>query len=80
MDGVLGRTTATVRDFDEAAGWGTVVAADGRELFFHCTAIADGTRTIEVGAAVEVTVAAGRLGRWEATDVRRPGDGAAQPG
>ena len=29
------------------AGYGTVADADGAEWFFHCTAIADGTRTID---------------------------------
>jgi hypothetical protein len=34
---------------------------------FHCTAIADGTRRIEVGAAVVVDIVAGHLGQWEAS-------------
>ena len=42
---------------------------DGNEWFFHCTAIADGTRTIEVGTAVVFDVAPGRLGRWEAANI-----------
>ena len=33
---------------------------------FHCTAITDGSRRIEVGAVVAFVVAAGRLGRLEA--------------
>ena len=58
-----------VVSFDDPRGYGTVRVADGddRELFFHCTAIADGTRTIDVGAEVEFEVVPGRLGRWEAT-------------
>jgi hypothetical protein len=36
---------------------------------FHCTAIADGSRTIEVGTFVTFDVVAGRLGRWEASAV-----------
>lgn len=59
--------TGTVTDFDEARGLGTVTAADGTIYGFHCTAIADGTRTIRVGTAVTFDVAAGHLGRWEAT-------------
>jgi CspA family cold shock protein len=58
-----------VVDFDEAAGYGTVRGADGIEHFFHCTAIADGTRWIDVGARVQYEVVAGRLGRWEAADL-----------
>jgi cold shock CspA family protein len=56
--------------FDEHAGFGSVRAADGTELFFHCTAIADGSRTIEVGAEVIFLVVPGHHGRWEATGVR----------
>ena len=61
--------TGTVVTFDEHRGYGTVRAADGRELFFHCTAIADGSRRIPVGAAVVFTVVPGHRGRWEAADV-----------
>jgi cold shock CspA family protein len=61
--------TGVVTAFDDAKGYGTVRAADGIEHFFHCTAIADGTRKINVGAAVSYEVVAGHLGRWEATSV-----------
>jgi cold shock CspA family protein len=56
--------------FDEAAGYGTVRAGDD-DYFFHCTSIADGTRTIEVGATVDFVVVPGRLGRWEAAQLER---------
>jgi cold shock CspA family protein len=59
----------TVTEFDEARGWGTVRRDDGDDLFFHCTAVADGTRTIAVGAAVRFGLVPGRLGRWEASRV-----------
>lgn len=59
-------TTGTVVTFDEHAGYGTVRAGNGRELFFHCTQIADGSRTVDVGATVRFEVGAGHLGRWEA--------------
>jgi cold shock CspA family protein len=63
--------TGSVTSFDDPRGIGTVVDdADGQEHFFHCTAIADGTRTIEVGAAVDFEVVPGRMGRWEATNLR----------
>lgn len=65
------RATGTVATFDDPRGIGTVTdEGDGREYFFHCTAIADGTRTIAVGAPVEFEVVPGRLGQWEATDLR----------
>ena len=60
----------TVAEFDEAKGYGVVRTADERDLFFHCTQIADGTRTVPVGAAVEFEVVPGHNGRWEAMDIR----------
>lgn len=65
--------TGTVADFDDRAGWGTLRTDDGAEVFFHCTRIADGTRTIPVGVAVEARTAPIGLGTWEAVDVRRVG-------
>jgi len=56
--------------FDDFAGKGLVRDTDGRDWFFHCTQIADGSRTIEVGRAVRFDVVAGKLGRWEAAAVR----------
>jgi cold shock CspA family protein len=54
-----------VTAFDERAGFGAVTADDGTEHFFHCTQIADGTRTIAVGTHVTFTLWP-RLGRYEA--------------
>jgi len=59
----------TVREFDEARGLGTVVDDDGNELGFHCTSIADGTRTIVPGTPVTFCVVAGRAGRMEARGI-----------
>ena len=61
----------TVVEFDEAKGYGTVRAEDGRDLFFHCTQIADGTRAIDQGAEVEFEIVPGRNGRWEATEIKK---------
>ena len=58
-----------VSEFDEPRGIGTVTTDDGRTLLFHCTAIADGTRTIAEGTVVVVDVAPGLPGRWEAASV-----------
>lgn len=66
----LGPATGTVLTFDDAKGYGQVQGDDGVARFFHCTSIADGSRTIEVGTAVSYDVVAGRLGTWEAVDVR----------
>jgi cold shock CspA family protein len=61
----------TVTSFDDAAGLGEVRSTDGAVHPFHCTSIADGSRTIEVGAAVDFAVVAGRGGSWEAVRLRR---------
>jgi cold shock CspA family protein len=57
--------TGTVSSFDAPRGVGVVVDEEGTEYPFHCTAIADGTRTIEAGTRVHFEIAPG-LGRWEA--------------
>lgn len=65
------RVEGTVDEFDDHRGYGTVRDDDGGRWFFHCTAIADGTRSIDRGAPVSFTVVPGRRGRWEASEVRR---------
>lgn len=55
----------TVVEFDEQAGLGVVTTGDGRMYPFHCAEIADGTRTIDVGAAVGFDILR-KLGRYEA--------------
>jgi cold shock CspA family protein len=62
-------STGVVESFDEARGLGTIRASNGAELPFHCTAIADGSRTIEVGKRVRFRVVPGVMGRWEATQI-----------
>lgn len=67
---------ATVTTFGDD-GWGSLQphprdAAQSpapEAVVFHSTAIVDGSRTIEVGCRVRYRIAAGRQGRWEATDV-----------
>ncbi|KAA0236363.1 MAG: hypothetical protein JJLCMIEE_00133 [Acidimicrobiales bacterium] len=60
----------TVTDFDADRGWGTIRDdVKMHEYFFHCTAIADGSRFIEVGAPCTFVLAPGHGGRFEATDV-----------
>jgi cold shock CspA family protein len=59
----------TVTSFDEHRGLGEVTADDGSVYPFHCTVIADGTRTIAIGTAVEFEVIAGHLGHWEASRI-----------
>ena len=62
--GLVGVVTA----FDEPRGLGTI-ESDGHEYPFHCTAILDGTRTVEVGAEVSFEVRPAGMGRWEAAQI-----------
>jgi cold shock CspA family protein len=65
---VTGR--GVVEEFDDPRGLGTVLGEDGRRHGFHCTAIADGTRRIDVGARVTFVLVAGHRGRFEARQIR----------
>jgi cold shock CspA family protein len=60
----------TVTEFDDPRGIGVVTDDEGRQFPFHCTAIADGTRQIDVGAIVRFVDRPGRQGSFEATDIR----------
>lgn len=62
----LGTQLGSVSEFDDFRGLGTIAGDDGTSYRFHCTGVADGSRTIDVGAAVRFDVIAGRLGQWEA--------------
>jgi cold shock CspA family protein len=60
-----------VAAFDDGVGAGRVRAeGTGEEWYFHCTRIADGTRTIAVGAEVRFEVVPGPTG-LEAVAIRR---------
>lgn len=50
----------TLRDLHDHSGWD-----------FHCTALLDGTRTVEVGTQVRFRVAPGHGGRTEATAIEK---------
>lgn len=58
--------TGTVESYDADVGLGHVVDESGNRWMFHCTAIADGSRTIEPGSPVRFEVSSGGPGRWEA--------------
>ena len=70
MSAASSASSGTVSAFDEHRGLGEITDPDGTIYPFHCIAIADGTRTIEVGAGVVFEVVPGRLGRWEATAIK----------
>ena len=59
----------TVAAFDDAVGLGEIDGEDGRRVPFHCVEIADGSRTILAGTAVEFALLP-KLGRYEAADIR----------
>ena len=69
MAGTATVMTGTVVEFDERVGLGAVRDAEGTELGFHCTAISDGTRTIEVGTPVAFVAVAAHHGTVEARPV-----------
>ena len=48
--------------------YGAITSDDGRRFDFHCTQIADGTRTIQVGQVVDFGLLP-KLGRYEATAI-----------
>ena len=57
-----------VVEFDEDRGLG-VIAAGEATYPFHCTQIADGSRSVDVGVDVSFETRPGHLGRWEATAI-----------
>ena len=63
------RVSGRVVAYDAAAGYGAVTD-DATEWFFHCSSIADGSRKIPVGTAVDFVLVPGHRGRMEARDVR----------
>jgi cold shock CspA family protein len=68
---VLTHGTGVVAEFDELRGLGVIRGDDGADVPFHCTAIADGSRTVETGRRVSFEVVPGLLGRWEASGVEK---------
>jgi cold shock CspA family protein len=60
-----------IASFDDHVGLGEVVGDDGTVHPFHCTAIGDGSRTIDDGTPVSFRLAPGRSGRWEAFELLR---------
>jgi len=56
---------AVVSAFDAHVGLGRVRTDDGAEVMFHCAEIVDGSRSIDVGAAVTCEIRE-KFGRPEA--------------
>ena len=70
----LGVRRGRVIEFDDARGLGVVLSDDEVTYPFHCANIADGSRFVEVGTRLVWRVVPGRLGRWEAADLRPGAD------
>jgi cold shock CspA family protein len=58
-----------VTEFDEPRGLGMIEADDGHTFPFHCTALLDGTRTIDPGTPVVFEIRPAGMGRYEATRI-----------
>ncbi|TAN29631.1 MAG: cold-shock protein [Actinomycetota bacterium] len=67
----LGISRGIVTQFDRETGLGIIACADGTELRFHCIAITDGSRSVEVGASVCFRVFPGMKGNAEAGVVEK---------
>ncbi len=64
--GATGPHLGRVASFDPTRGLGTVTDDAGPVYAFHATAIADGSRRIDVGTRVSYSLAPGHGGRHEA--------------
>jgi cold shock CspA family protein len=64
--GAAGPHVGRVISFDATRGLGTVADEAGAVYDFHATAIADGTRRIDAGAAVTFSLVPGHRGQFEA--------------
>jgi cold shock CspA family protein len=58
-----------VASFNDEKGYGEIVADDNRSYFFHCTQLADGTRTIPVGTPVTFQLKPWHRGEFEAIGI-----------
>lgn len=66
-----GPCTGVVSAFDQERGLGTVTAEDGARYDFHCTALLDGSRSVEVGRPVLFVVRPGHRGLLEARSIEK---------
>jgi hypothetical protein len=62
--------TGVIESFDERRGDGLLRSGDGVVFYFHCVAIADGSRSISPGVRAEGRRAVGHLGHDEVVSVR----------
>lgn len=65
------RVVGVVESFDDRRGDGVVRSDAGESFYFHCVAIADGSRHIEPGVRVRAERRVGHVGRDEVVAVTR---------
>jgi cold shock CspA family protein len=70
---VRAQYSGRVATFDDHRGRGEVEARGGLRFPFHCTAIADGSRTIAEGTDVQFQLMIGPLGKLEAIAIAPAG-------
>jgi cold shock CspA family protein len=63
-----------IESFDDARGDGTVRSDGGERFYFHCVEIADGSRTIDVGARITAQRGVGHRGHDEAFAIEKRRD------
>lgn len=61
--------SGTVTSFDAHVGLGQITSSDGAMVMFHCAEIADGSRAIDVGTAVNFELLT-KFSRNEASAIR----------
>jgi hypothetical protein len=59
-----------IESFDDRRGDGHLLSESGERFYFHCVAIADGTRHIEPGVRAQGERRVGHVGRDEVVAVR----------
>ncbi len=69
MSWPTGEAEGVVASFDATSGLGTLRLDDGREVAFHATQLADGTRAIAVATPVTARIVPWHLGGMEATAI-----------
>jgi hypothetical protein len=63
------RVTGVIESFDDRRGDGVLLSDAGERFYFHCVAIADGSRHIDVGVRASAERRVGHVGRDEVVAV-----------
>ena len=63
------KVLGVIESFDDHRGDGILRSDEGERFYFHCVAIANGTRHIDAGVRAEGQRRVGHVGRDEVTEV-----------